>query len=546
MAIPSEVTLQPSTVTELENRVAELEKRENILLRENKYLHELFDRSPLGYQSLDENGCLIETNQAWLDILGYDKQEVIGRNFRNFLISESNNQFRDNFPKLKAVGEISGFEFEMRKKDGSHLLVRLDGRVGKNNQGEFQQTYCIIQDITLQKKADEEREILQAQLLHVQKTQSLGLLAGGIAHDFNNILSSVIGYTEIVLDDELPEDSPARDSIEQVLVAGLRAKDLVEQILTYSRHGKSEKRPISLMAIVTKAIKLLQASLPTNIDIQENIVTDKVHIFGDPGQVHQVIMNLGTNAGFAMRATGGMLEVTVSSVEFTPADTNKPFDLKHGSFIEITVTDTGPGINPAVLDKIFDPFFSTKSKTDGTGLGLSVVYGIVKNHNGSIIVNSEMKKGTVFKVYLPQLSNQDANKNSEPNPSSQLLRGNERILLVDDEGAVVDMMRKRLERLGYKVTMTTSSQKALEIFTQNPQDFDLVITDQTMPVLTGDNLTHKILSLRPDIPVILCTGYSHVINRTQAKEMGLSAFLMKPIVQVDLAKAIRKALSTQS
>lgn len=546
MNIPSNDNQQQSELSKLKKRVKDLEISENALIRENNYLRELYDRSPLGYQSLDENGCLIETNQAWLDILGYNKHEIIGRNFGDFLVADYRDTFLENFPKLKAIGEILGVEFEMRKKDGSTLHVRLDGRVGKNDQGDFQQTYCIIQDITLQKKAEEERKKLQAQLLHSQKLDSIGRLAGGISHDFNNILSSVIGYAEIALDDELSEESPARDSLQAILQAGFRAKDLVKQILAFSRQSKHVKKVISLAPIVSEAIRLLRASLPANIEIHHTISTENTQILGDPTQIHQVIVNLGTNAGYAMRCTGGALDVDISSVEFAPEDSNRPLDLKHGAYIEITVTDAGPGINASILDIIFDPFFSTKPREEGTGLGLSVVHGIVKDHDGAITVNSEINKGTVFRIYLPQLLHHEENEEGKSSTSLQPPRGNERILLVDDDLHIGAMTQKRLERLGYIVTLVTNSPKALELFFQDPNVFDLVITDQTMPKLTGDQMAHRILAHRPDIPIILCTGYSHQVNMAQAIEMGFSDFLMKPISHLDLAMAIRQVLAIKA
>lgn len=406
-------------------------------------------------------------------------------------------------------------------------VFKADGMVSK---------LTIFRDITKIKK-------LEANIQQTQKMESIGTLAGGIAHDFNNILSSVIGYTEIVLDDEIPKDSPARDSLQNVLQASFRAKNLVKQILTFSRQAKYEKSTISLEPVVIEVINLLRASLPANIEIRQNIIAENTRIYGDPSQIHQVMMNLGTNSGYAMRDTGGTLDVTVASREFSREDLSRPFDLKHGAYIEITVTDTGMGINSHVVDKIFDPFFSTKPKEEGTGLGLSVAHGIVKDHDGAIIVNSEINKGTIFKIYFPQLASLEETEMTEPS-LLQLPRGDERILVVDDERAIADLTKKRLDRLGYTVTMATNSQEALEIFTKDPNVFDLVITDQTMPELTGDRLARKMLSLRPDIPIILCTGFSHIINRENAEEMGVAGFLMKPITSVALAKTIRQVLTT--
>jgi PAS domain S-box-containing protein len=430
-------------------------------------------------------------------------------------------------------GETISYEMTNPKDNRMYYVnnspvFKADGMVSK---------LVIFRDITKIKK-------LEANIQQSQKLESIGTLAGGIAHDFNNILSSVIGFTEIALDDELPKDSPARDSLQNVLQAGFRAKDLVKQILTFSREAKCEKSILSLGLIVTEVMKLLRSSLPANIEIRQSIIAKNTQMLGDPSQIHQIIMNLGTNAGYAMRNTGGTLDVTVSSIDFASEYLNRPFGLKAGAYIELTVNDTGQGIDSSVLNKIFDPFFSTKPKDEGTGLGLSMVHGIVKGHDGAIIVDSKINKGTVFKVYFPQLTDLEESEKSDLGSLPELFCGNERILIVDDEITVGDMTKKKLEHLGYKVTLVTSSPQALEIFTHDPHVFDLVITDMTMPELTGDRLARKLLSIRPGIPIILCTGYSHIINREQAMAVGVSGFLMKPIAHQDLAKTIRRVLIT--
>jgi nitrogen-specific signal transduction histidine kinase/ActR/RegA family two-component response regulator len=384
-----------------------------------------------------------------------------------------------------------------------------------------------------------ERKRLESQLRQTQKMEAMGTLAGGIAHDFNNILSSVIGYTEIALDDDLSPDAPARSSLENVLKAGCRAKDLVKQILAFSRQTQYEKKPISLNPIVKEVLKLMRASLPSNIEIRQDILAETFKVLGDPTQILQVLMNLCTNAGYAMRERGGILEVALATIEYNQADPQRPAEMKPGTYAKLSVMDTGPGMASAVVDQIFNPFFSTKPKGEGTGLGLAVVHGIVAEHGGAIKVDSQPGRGTTFRVYLPLLAD---SKGTDVAADEALPRGYERILVVDDEEVIAQLTQKTLDRLGYTVTAVSNSRKALDLFSDDPSNYDLVITDQTMPGMTGDQLALKILSLRADIPIILCTGFSHVIDEAQAKAMRIREFIMKPIVGRDLAITVRRVL----
>ncbi len=387
------------------------------------------------------------------------------------------------------------------------------------------------------KEAEEEKQKLESQLVQAQKMEAIGTLAGGIAHDLNNILSPIIGYAEL-LKMKLSEDSSSQADLAEVLKAGLRARDLTAQILAFSRQGDQERVPVLIDLIVKEALKLLRASIPTTIEIRHKIAKCRTTL-ADATQVHQVVMNLCTNAYHAMEERGGTLEVSLSEVEINDVSVSQFKDLKPGPYVQLTISDTGPGIDPKIMDRIFDPYFTTKEKGKGTGLGLSVVHGIVKNHGGTIRVDSKPLKGTTFHVYFP-LSKKvvDADKAAfEPIPT-----GNERILFVDDEQMLINLGKRMLERLGYLVTTETNSMKALELFRKNPDKFDLILTDMTMPNLTGVQLAQTILQIRSDIPIVLCTGFSELISEEKVKRIGISDFLMKPLDMKNLADSVRKAL----
>ena len=396
----------------------------------------------------------------------------------------------------------------------------------------------IATDITKIKQLEEERIRTEAQLRQSQKMEAVGTLAGGIAHDFNNILSAIIGFTELSLL-ELDEDHPVRQNLDQVHLAGTRARDMVKQILAFSRQSDSERKPINIIPIIKEALKMLRGSLPTTVDIRKNLVEDPGIIEADPTQLHQVMMNLCTNSSHAMREDGGILEVRVEQVDFDTEADLPDSELRPGPHIKLSIRDNGHGISRENLERIFDPYFSTKQKSEGTGLGLAVVQGIVKSHHGAITVTSEIDKGTTFDIYLPRVEATTPKKSKKPRP---VATGSERILLVDDEQALVEMGKQLLTRLGYKAHTRTSSVEALELFQHDPERFDLVISDMTMPNMTGDKLAREILNVRPDMPIIICTGYSERFTESQARELGIKAFIMKPLVIGDLAATIRKVL----
>ncbi|MFO7558211.1 MAG: PAS domain S-box protein [Desulfobacterales bacterium] len=386
---------------------------------------------------------------------------------------------------------------------------------------------------------ERDRKKVEDRLRRAQKMEAIGTLAGGIAHDFNNILSAIIGFTQLAMN-QIPADSPVLEDLKEVLTGAERARNLVKQILAFSRQQEEEISLIQVAPVLKETINLLRSTLPTSIEIRQKIEPEVGSILADPTQIHQVIMNLCTNAGYAMREQGGTLELRLTQQEVDDDSADKPTGLRPGEYIRLSVSDTGQGIAPEVLNKVFDPYFTTKSRGEGTGLGLSMVHGIVETYGGVVSVYSELKKGTIFHVYLPVIQE---DIKSETFKLKQSPGGDERILFVDDETPIVKAGKRILEELGYRVETKTSPTEALELFRTHPDQFDLVITDMTMPGMTGDRLSQEVMNIRPDIPVILCTGFSEKITKKNAKDFaGVKAFLMKPFSKDELAFAIRKVI----
>ena len=513
---------------------------ESALLESESRFRVLFENAPLPYQSLDECGDFIEVNETWLSTLGYAKKEVIGKNFSEFLHPDWKDCFKEQFSLFKTVGAVHGIEFVMRKKDGTDILASFHGKIDKVHVGQCNQTHChcVFSDITRQRLIEEENRKLENQLRHAQKMEAVGTLAGGIAHDFNNILWGMIGFTEMSLL-EAPENSSLEENLKMVLSAGHRAKDLVRQILTFSHMSEREKKPLELRLLLDEALKLLRASIPTTIEIKQSISKKSTMIFGDSTQIHQVIINLFTNAAHAMEPDGGVLEVTLRPVNVDRPRVMTTGELVEGHYVKLSVQDTGAGMNPATLERIFEPYFTTKQKGAGTGLGLAVVHGIVKSHGGVIDVTSEPGKGSVFDVYFPRIDKVILEPKKESLPLS---KGSERILFVDDEVVLGKLVTRMLEPLGYTLVTKTNGMEALDLFRNDPDRFDLVITDLTMPFITGDKLAREMIKIRPDIPVILCSGYSEKISDEKIKEIGIRTVLLKPIVSKDMSRIVRQVL----
>ena len=424
----------------------------------------------------------------------------------------------------------------LKRKDGTFFDAQLESIAAQISGTTAIRT--ILTDITERRQAESEREKLEAQLRQAQKMEALGTLSGGIAHDFNNMLAAIIGISELVAG-HVAKGSRDEHYLTRITEAGIRGRELVRQMLTFSRRTGQQKKPLRVSSIVKEAAKLIRATTPAMINIRVvDTLSESGLILGEPTQVQQVLINLCTNAAYAMREKGGSLDIDLNDFSVS-ASNEDPDGIKPGLYVKLTVRDTGTGIPGDIMDKIFDPFFTTKKLGEGTGLGLSVVHGIVKHSNGHITVESELGRGSTFTVYFPKITGElETGEASD----DELLTGSERILFVDDEEALVEMGEDILAELGYEVTSRMNGREALALLKEDPSRFDLVITDQTMPEMTGVELAKEILALKPDMPIIMCTGFSYVVDADKARAAGIKAFAMKPLTKKEIAKTIRKVL----
>ncbi len=482
----------------------------------------------------DTDWIIYYVNPAFERVSGYGRSEIVGEHVCILASDKHDKPFYDEIRETLDQGEVWTGRIINKKKDGTFYHAEATASPVRDHSGAIIKYVAVHRDIT-------HEVMIEGQLRQAQKMEAIGTLAGGIAHDFNNILAAIIGFTEIAMS-KVPPENPVQHDLEQVLNAGSRATDLVRQILTFSRQTELERKPMLVAPLVKEALRLLRSSLPTTIEIRQDIALPPGGgvVLADPTQIHQVLMNLCTNAAHAMRARGGILSVGLSEVEADSSFVSRHPGLRVGPYVCLAVSDTGHGMDAAVLERIFEPYFTTKGAGEGTGLGLAVVQGIVRGCGGAVTVYSEPGEGTTFRVYLPRLEQETA---PEPPRVEALPTGDERILFVDDENALVDLGTRMLESLGYRVIAKTNSLEALEAFRAQPDAFDVVITDMTMPALTGIDLAEEMMAIRPDIPIILCTGFSELINANQAKEAGIREFVMKPFVARAFAKTIRKVLA---
>jgi signal transduction histidine kinase/ActR/RegA family two-component response regulator len=485
---------------------------------------------------------------GWLIIIAYEIS-AIWISDTPFTIMVNNNFF---FISSNIIGMLTGYSLELSSRRDFYMRKlleleqdkvkavnsTLEKRVIDRTRQLTDTNLKLKKEIEVRKRSEKQRSELETQLFQLKKIETIGTLAGGIAHDFNNILTPILGYTDMALE-EIPEDSTLRFDLEQINIAAIRGKDLVQQILTFSREVNVEKKPVKLDQIVVEVINLIKASLPHAIEIRKSIDSGIGIILADPVHIHQIIMNLCTNAIHAMKNRGGILDIKVDSVLVDQKTMKEINNLKIGIYVRIRLSDTGHGMDRRTKERIFEPFFTSKEVGSGTGLGLSVVHGIVSNYNGAITVESTPGKGTLFTVFLPYNTSYPVN---EIKSSDQLPRGVEHILFVDDELDITFMGKKMLENLGYKVTTKTNSREAFEEFKRNPGKYSLLVTDQTMPKMLGTELAGKMRKINPDLKVIIITGYIDKLSDATKSKTGSYEIILKPIKLNEFSKVIRKVL----
>ena len=424
--------------------------------------------------------------------------------------------------------------------DGSVRWIHWSARALLDNRGSLVEYQAVGRDITAEKVARKEKVKLEKWRRRTQKLEAIGTLSAGIAHDFNNIIAVILGNVQLAMDD-VKKGTRTRKNMDEIYDSCLRARNMVKQILTFSREGDQELTPLSLIPVVKESIKFLRSTIPSTIEIIENI-QEIDFVNADPTQIGQVIMNLGANAAYAMGNEPGILDITLENETIEPHHKDRFRVADGGEYVKLKVRDTGCGMSPRLISRIFDPYFTTKKEGDGTGMGLAVVHGIIENHDGVIWATSEQGKGSTFYVLFPAVESDVAEEMYSP---ALVVKGNERILVVDDEEALLDAEMEMLERLGYEVIGVTSPIEALKIFREQPDQFGLVYTDMTMPGMTGLTLAKELMKLRPHMPVILYSGHQGLADNGEIEKSGIRAFLTKPMLLEELASTIREVLDDE-
>ena len=511
--------------------ITERKQAEEALRQSEKRFRDLSEMLPEVVFETDANMNLSFVNKHAFTLFGYSQQDFEdGLSALDMLVPEDRERAADNVAKRFSGESFGAIEYRALRKDGSSIPILLhatpiiDRGITKGMRG-------IIVDLS-------ERKLIEKELQQSRKMEALGTLSGGIAHEFNNILGIIIGNTELAIDD-VPEWNPAKDCLEEIRTASLRAKDVVRQIMSFSRKTPATRKPIQISTIIQESLKLMRSTIPTNIDIRQEIPCKDEMILANPTEINQILMNLCTNSVHGMEGETGWLKVRLETTVLDDRSAASYEDLKSGEYVKLTIKDCGHGIDPKIMGLIFDPYFTTKDVDKGLGMGLAVVYGIVKKHNGAIRVNSKVDKGTTVEVLFP-VTKETAQIEKEV--SKDLPRGTERILFVDDEASLVKMVTQMLERQGYEVVGKTSSTEALKLFEEESEKFGLVITDMAMPDMTGDRLAKELIKIRPAIPVIICTGYSDRMGEEKDMESGIAAYTMKPLLKTDLVKTVRRVL----
>ncbi|OPY81237.1 MAG: Blue-light-activated protein [Syntrophorhabdus sp. PtaU1.Bin153] len=510
--------------------ITDRKRAEDEIRSANAYNRGLIEASVDPLVTIDPEGKISDVNIATERVTGHSREKLIGADFSDHFTDPE--KARAGYQLVFKEGLVRDYELEIRHKDGHLTPVLYNASVYRDEIGKVIGVFAAARDISAQRQLEE-------QLRQAHKMEAIGTLAGGIAHDFNNILAAIIGFSEMV-EEDLPPASPSLPRIQRVLRAASRGRDLVRQILAFSRKTEPTRTPVPLSPLVEETAQLLRASLPATIAIKLSMRATKDAVVASPAELQQILMNLCTNASFAMREKGGILRISITNIDFEPDSPILDENMEPREYIQLRVTDTGTGMPPEVKKRVFEPFFTTKDVGVGTGMGLAVVYGVVKSLGGAIAVESEPGAGSTFRVFLPVAGTDEKPEDSKFRTAP---KGMGHILFVDDEELLREWAQSALERLGYSVTALADSTEALKLFSSDPYRFNLVITDHTMPKLTGLNLARRLLTLRTDMPIILCTGHSDSVTPQKAKEAGIKEFIMKPVTRQELAEAIRRALS---
>ncbi|MGW8324181.1 MAG: ATP-binding protein [Desulfobacterales bacterium] len=534
---------------ELAIEINERKQAEENLRSEREQLATILDGNPIPIFMIDQDHKVVFWNRALENVSMVPRENALNKTvseslrpvypnrippiLADLMLEMTDEELMNHYGyKVRMTGLGGSFESttSIWPEGKKRILDIITTRI-RDHQGNILGAIQCAQDVT-------DKKLLEDQLLQSHKMESIGTLAGGIAHDFNNILGIILGNIELGMDD-IAEWHPARLNLEEIRTASLRAKDVVRQLLSFARKTRLERKPTNIIPIVEESLRLLRSSIPTSIEIRQNIAENVDPIIADPTQINQILINLCTNANHAM-PDGGTLEINLQNTIFDKNTSLQYPGLNPGRYVNLTVSDTGHGISQEDIDRIFDPYFTTKEVGKGTGMGLAVIHGIVKDHNGVITVKSELEKGTTFSIFFPVVEKE---AEVEIESDEELPTGDERILFVDDEEVIVKLGRQRLKRLGYKIETAISPIEALKLFRSQPDQFDLVITDMMMPKMTGDKLVKEILNIRSDIPIILCTGFSEKIDEKMARKIGTADYIEKPYDKTDLAFKVRKVLN---
>jgi len=543
--LESEKSKLAAANADLKSEIQQREKEVQARLRSELNFRNIFDSAINGIGIVDKSGKLIDVNRELLKISGYTKTEMVGMPVVDFISPTSIELIEDRMKEAVAGMNTAGsFKIQCLRKDGSAFPALIRGWTIKDPENRVNGLGFFLSDISRQETLQQEKRTLEKQLMHNQKMEAIGTLAGGIAHDFNNIITGIYGNSELALAfmDESTEQS--RDFIRRSMEATNRARELVQQILKFSRRNDENFEIVRLLPIVEEVRSLMAATLPANIRISLDNRSAEDHILADSTQIHQIVMNLCTNAYHAMKEKGGSLDIILENIRYSHFVQTRTGQLDPGAYISLSIRDTGSGIKPEIVDRIFEPYFTTKAKNEGTGLGLSVTLGIIQNHRGGLNLSSSAGFGSEFQILLPLRTEVGSTekKHEEPVPKGK----NELVCIVDDEKNVVDLFDYYLSSSNYRTVCFTHPEEALEFMLENPSSVQLLITDQNMPDLMGIQLVRELrTSLEPGLKILMTTGYSDIVDSDNYGQFGIDALLEKPLNRSLFMKTVRALLDRE-